>query len=243
MKKIFAFTLAETLMVMGIIGIVATLTIPNLNNSTGNKETITKVKKMYAELNDAQNRAAAKYGPVPTWFVNDNCTTTSSLACQKHYLKRINKFLNVQKTCIDSDGGCFSSSSYPSSILSDGSSIYISEITDPNCARDRFNTGTGVLNCGHIIIDVDGPNKGKNAYGFDLFYLAITKDGIGLVYGDDYIDGERPKAISECLIHGYACVNWILSKDNMDYIYSYNDPYNPKCKDGTDLTWARGSCK
>ena len=51
LKKAFAFTLAETLIVMGIIGVVAALTIPNLNSSTADKEKIAKVKKIYSNLN------------------------------------------------------------------------------------------------------------------------------------------------------------------------------------------------
>ena len=47
MKKFLAFTLAETLIVMGIIGIVSALTLPNLNSSTGEKEKVAKVKKIY----------------------------------------------------------------------------------------------------------------------------------------------------------------------------------------------------
>ena len=35
-KKTLAFTLAETLIVMGVIGVVAALTLPNLNSSTNN---------------------------------------------------------------------------------------------------------------------------------------------------------------------------------------------------------------
>lgn len=253
MKKLFAFTLAETLIVIGIIGIVATLTVPNLNNSTGHKESITKVKKIYAELTEAHNRAVSKYGSVPTWFVNDTCSN-ETLPCKKRYLNRITEFLSVQKTCIDSDNGCFSfskhpmddstnlsGSGYPSAVLRNGSSIYISsKWFDVKCNRDFYNTGTGVHNCGHIIVDIDGPNKGKNQYGFDLFSFAITKDGISFVYGDKYASSYFGKY---CLILGHSCINWIMSKDNMDYVYSYKDPYHLKCKDGTDLTWARGSCK
>ena len=40
-----AFTLAETLVVMGIIGVVAALTIPNLNQSTGDREKVARLKK------------------------------------------------------------------------------------------------------------------------------------------------------------------------------------------------------
>ena len=47
MKRIIAFTLAETLIVIGIIGVVSALTLPNLNSSTGEKEKIVKLKKAY----------------------------------------------------------------------------------------------------------------------------------------------------------------------------------------------------
>lgn len=68
LKKALAFTLAETLIVMGIIGVVAALTIPNLNSSTANKEKVAKVKKIYANLEDAVGRAQAVYGPVQNWI-------------------------------------------------------------------------------------------------------------------------------------------------------------------------------
>lgn len=63
-KRFFAFTLAETLIVMGIIGVVAALTIPNLNSSTADKEKVAKLKKVYSNLEDAVGRAEAVYGPM-----------------------------------------------------------------------------------------------------------------------------------------------------------------------------------
>lgn len=50
LDKYIAFTLAETLIVMGIIGVVAALTIPNLNSSTADKEKVAKVKKYIKTL-------------------------------------------------------------------------------------------------------------------------------------------------------------------------------------------------
>ncbi len=63
-KRFFAFTLAETLIVMGIIGVVAALTIPNLNSSTADKEKVAKLKKVYSNLEDAVGRSEAVYGPM-----------------------------------------------------------------------------------------------------------------------------------------------------------------------------------
>ena len=48
-----AFTLAETLIVIGIIGVIASLTIPSLSNETNSKEAVTKLKKTQAILEDA----------------------------------------------------------------------------------------------------------------------------------------------------------------------------------------------
>ena len=96
-KKFIAFTLAETLIVMGIIGVVAALTIPNLNGSTKNKEKVTKVKKIYAELNEAHNRATAVYGPINTWFSNLSWSERN-----KRYVERLTDFMKVQKICTKS---------------------------------------------------------------------------------------------------------------------------------------------
>ena len=52
-KKNLGFTLAEVLIVIGIIGVVAALTLPNLNHATGDKERITKVKKIYSKIGRA----------------------------------------------------------------------------------------------------------------------------------------------------------------------------------------------
>lgn len=88
MKKILAFTLAETLIVMGVIGVVAALTLPNLNQSTNNKEKIAKVKKIYSNLNDAVGRATAVYGPINEW---------SGLNKTK-FFDRTTEFMKLSKT-------------------------------------------------------------------------------------------------------------------------------------------------
>ena len=44
MKKTLAFAFEETLIVMGIICVVAALTLPKLNSATWDKEKVAKVK-------------------------------------------------------------------------------------------------------------------------------------------------------------------------------------------------------
>ena len=59
------------MVVIGIIGVVAALTLPNLNSSTGDKEKVVKLQKIYSNLQDAFGRAEIVYGPYDEWFVND----------------------------------------------------------------------------------------------------------------------------------------------------------------------------
>ena len=189
MKKIFGFTLAETLIVMGIIGVVAALTLPNLNNSTGDKEKVAKVKKIYSNLQDAFGRVTAVYGPIKDWHKFDG----SDMGAKK-LGGRLADFLKYSKYC-DPDvvGDCPSINNMSHStrfITADGTLI---EIYD-----------------GQIWIDIDGKQKGKNSAGKDIFSFEFTT-------GDVVPLGLSPgaKATSNC---GYYCTQWVIDNENMDYL-------------------------
>lgn len=49
-KGLLAFTLAEVLITLGIIGVVAAMTLPTLINNYRKQETIAKLKKVYSVL-------------------------------------------------------------------------------------------------------------------------------------------------------------------------------------------------
>ena len=99
MKKNKAFTLAETLIVIGIIGVVAALTLPNLNHATGDKETVTKVKKIYSALTDAVDRAQAVYGDFDSWFNELDCGGDDTATCSERFAKRVTEFMKINKNC------------------------------------------------------------------------------------------------------------------------------------------------
>ena len=46
-----AFTMSEVLLTLGIIGVVASLTLPNLASGIQNKVLQTRLKRTYSELN------------------------------------------------------------------------------------------------------------------------------------------------------------------------------------------------
>ena len=61
MKKRFGFTLAEVLITLGIIGVVAAMTIPNLIANTNSAKFSSQFKKTLATLNQAALMAQAQY--------------------------------------------------------------------------------------------------------------------------------------------------------------------------------------
>ncbi len=227
----FAFTLAETLIVMGIIGVVAALTLPNLNSSTGEKEKVAKVKKIYSNLEDAVGRAQAVYGPFDEWCVN------YSGNCKSRIFDRISEFLKTSKKCdrvtscsveldVNGSGGW---SYNNAAILSDGSVIAI----ESNLGRWVFK------------IDIDGENKGPNKQGNDVFEFFVNKEkGVYAqeMSNSDYVGRGGSCNTSEKCFSPIRAAGWILNFDNMDYLKTTD---GTTCPDGkTKLTFGGNhSCK
>ena len=255
--KLTAFTLAETLIVMGIIGVVAALTIPNLNSSTNNKEKVTKVKKIFAQLTEAHERATVIYGPVENWFV-ENGSILNDRNAEKRYFDRITEFMKLQKTCRDAKNNCTADSKVltlasdesdsrnanqyvPQAVLADGTAIIEIQIPYKRCTEPAYYYDTSKLACGGITVDIDGPNKGKNTYGIDLFHFLIIRDGIVPSYSGMYLEAN---GINACAYMG-QCAGWVLEKGNLDYLLVNHDNSGTYTCSNTNqtLTWEKGSCR
>ena len=63
-----AFTLAEVLITLGIIGVVAALMLPTVIANYQKQRTVSYVKKFYNEINNAIRLAAADSGDVESWM-------------------------------------------------------------------------------------------------------------------------------------------------------------------------------
>ena len=62
------FTMAEVLITIGIIGLVAALTFPILIKQYNYKITETRLKKFYTTINQAVMLAEVKYGDKTSWY-------------------------------------------------------------------------------------------------------------------------------------------------------------------------------
>lgn len=222
MKRSLAFTLAEVLVVMGIIGVVAAITIPTLNNSTNEKEIVAKVNKSAAMITDSYGRARAKYGRYKRdWQFKD-------------VLARLLENMQTTKVCAGSDLSCFprpfkvlngltniNAIGSISAILADGMSIvYTNCIEIDNTCQTVSGQPTSL---GFVIVDIDGPNKGYNTVGVDIFYFTLSPEG-----GLNTDDGSTMTALAEpvklphrtlasrmfeapayAIVGGYASDGWV----------------------------------
>lgn len=165
-----AFTLAEVLITLGIIGIVAAMTIPTLINNTNQKELITKFKKSFSALNSATKQIVALNGGIDTSSAANVVTQYKSVMnSPKDAL--LNDGINFSPTKIykyykttTNAGYDYSAAAQPAFVTSDGAAFSYGFI-DANC-----NTSiAGVTeSCGLWYIDVNG-SRGPNMWGYDFF--------------------------------------------------------------------------
>ena len=220
MKK-SGFTLAEVLITLGIIGVVAALTIPSLIAKHQRRALEAAFKKSYANFHNAFNLTMQDE---PVLFDYDNMTNPAPPLAEAIFSK-YTKLKNItakqgsefsknartytkQKATIPRSTQNFRSP-LASFILPDGSAVSISQ-------------NSGVTN---VFMDTNGINKGPNAYGHDLFHFRISQTGVfsartseaeGLYDEDGKFLEYAPKTdlcskASTSTINGAACTPFALS--------------------------------
>lgn len=229
-----AFTLAEILVTLGIIGIVAALTIPNITKKYTERAIITKYKKMYSTISNAYNIAIVEHGDPANWGIEDRA----------EFLNRITPYLNILEKCYNKKG-CTSKGSFislsgeliwqnlydiismPKVRLNDGSSIIMSGLPNPNCIYNYTNPDGSITPfknfCASIYIVISDTKSAnyKNYYGKDFFKLQFTRQGvypIGYDKKDSTIKASCDKG-NHGSGNGDTCGTWIQRYDNMDYYF------------------------
>lgn len=222
-----AFTLAEVLITLGIIGIVAALTIPSLIGKYREKQTVNAVKTAYSIFSQAYLRLTEDY-PDLSQMVDENATPKERA---QFLLKELTKYIKTIRRC-DQDKYCMGEK-------------YISLSGKPLPQLDNLwdkteNIETGALAngmtfwvlsendkdgefAGQLGIDING-NKKPNQMGVDFFWFTVDKHGVVTA-------GRRPKTrpagiyyncdmnnINTTNYNGYGCAEWLLEHENMDYL-------------------------
>ena len=172
-----AFTLAEVLITLGIIGIVAAMTLPTLIMNHRKQVTVNKVKKFYTVMSQATNSAIAEYGSMEDW--QGFTTTRNGEEMQnwfdtylKPYLKVIDEFVKTDEETgystlfvVLSDGSVLSMVNWAGSAKSDDNANHV---------QDNHN---GLIHLSYLtdkklIDDVDSRIGCVNTFSF-LFYSPL----------------------------------------------------------------------
>lgn len=163
MKK--AFTLAEVLITLGIIGIVAALTMPSLMTKFHQKKMETQFKKAYSALQQALYSIDPDiYATLSSYAGNTDTDFFTDLYSKYKVInnKDVSRMYHGQvKTYTKKEGSYNQCAQMPSRIATDGSSI------------------GGMYNCfgNWIVIDTNGPKAAPNAMGHDIFYFFLSNKG------------------------------------------------------------------
>ena len=231
-SKKAAFTLAEVLIALAIIGIVAAMTIPTLVAKYQEKVTVTRFKWVYSTLANAFTMAVAENGVPETWDLN----TPESMA------NILSKYMRISEKCHHTKG-CFPDN--VDVVALTGESRYGTIGNLDLYVKEKFNNGIVLLytsvnkNCAYVYTDSEGTphnmanNCGTiyafittnkfNRMGLDHFNFVITPKGI-LPLGYNFNDSEIKQYCtknwtSNSNVNGSACGEWIRRWNNADYWY------------------------
>ncbi|MBQ8459047.1 type II secretion system protein [bacterium] len=214
-----AFTLAETLITIGIIGVVAAMTIPNLIQENQKRATVTKLQKGISVINQAYKLSFDEQGDPESAF---------DIGSEEYFKQYWQPYLKVVTYC-----DFYTTCGYKSNVpfhLANNTNGSMRVIADD--LRTTFYTADGLLYMiltgrsseGNIIsdnriyLDING-GEAPNKYGRDVFMLERMEDGGGVrAYGYGFTDSEINESCNKTG-DGYYCAEkirragWKIKKD------------------------------
>ena len=176
------FTLAEVLITLTIIGVIAAITIPNLMQSYKKREVEVKVKEAYSILSNAVKISETENGNINDWIYPNNETGQNSQV-PAFFNVYLAPYLKISKTCKTWLDGCFPLNNgqqlvyhlneekyiygawYKSYILANGMSL-------------ALLCWTGSETSCFLMVDINGPAKGKSIIGNDVFFYTLKTSSV-----------------------------------------------------------------
>ena len=235
-SRLAAFTLAEVLITLGIIGVVAAMTMPSLVASYQKQQVVAQLKKAYTELSQTLKMAEAENGPIDSWDV------TSMNKSQEGADLFANTFLvpyiKTIKTCFPSTSECWADDVYNLN----GSKV--SYLGNNRAEFNSFVTVSGYsvyywLNSdgrgGWLWVDLNGPKKpniiGKDVFAFTMRWISSSPAGA--------VSCERKLGVS---MIGATCKAETSPRDGLFSGNFTNGVSDYKCKKGAGGSWAGTYC-
>ncbi len=237
-----AFTLAEVLITLGIIGIVAAMTMPVLIQKTKEKETISKLKKFNSVMNQAFTMAKVQNGEVEDWGLQRAGMSEEPTEDEKITYAQMKEkiwdilspYLKIASRCKTSENGCMKYDRYsldgskfstfsPEVVFADGTTIVGTTVSSATCSTVKGTSEHLKHVCGEIFVDVNGP-KPPNATGKDVFIFLYTKygfvpEGLPQLLPTAFTMEKFCNKDNPSILNGYGCAAWVIYNENMDYLH------------------------
>ena len=222
-----AFTLAEVLITLGIIGVVATMTIPIVINKYRSYVLEVQFKKAYSNLSQAILLMKQDLGVENLWkeyVIYD--TESGNFINKEYFYNNFDKYIKVVKKAEKYEITNYNGTKKTISDIGDDlpKAIYIL----PDGSSVGRQIGNGRI---RFWIDVNGPYKKPNRYGFDVFEFHITSKNDAVVpvkqvryYTDEelknehfpYISGRPCNKLSTQELNGIGCSWFAVNNVNPD---------------------------
>ena len=167
--KRVAFTLAEVLITLGIIGVVAALTIPTLVQNYRQHVVETRLQKFYTTFNQAITMAEAQYGDKKEWYYDasgveldkDGNPIEATSKVDQWFNKYLSQFITIKKK-VDKTG-------YVLYYLPDGSAFSLGVAGQPSLRDMRFYPGDPERCTGERIL-----TSGTCAFAFEYYPISTS---------------------------------------------------------------------
>ena len=216
-----AFTLAEVLITLGIIGIVAAMTIPTLMQKYYEKQVIAKARETQSIISQALKIAEEEYDTPENWGLDLTPNTWKKENAQK-IADALRKGMKFSLDCgtSDTDGKCC----YNKPVHYLNGSLGHNYATETGFYKVVLMNGVslwfgirGDLNQIDFFFDVNG-NNSPNTIGRDIFALSYRM-GQGLVI--DGAPGDDTPYQATCKLEslGWGCLYYITQFGNMNYLH------------------------
>ncbi len=179
LNKVIAFTLAEVLITLGIIGIVAALTMPSLINKTQNKQFETALKVAYSIFSQAVLNMKEEVGPdLKNYYTVQEFDEDGNYLGYPRAKEFQEQFIKSSKLKII--GECNYTKIMNYNKTAEAHTSYIETVDGKEVLRYALSNGmcaSFIVNGGaiHIAVDVNGAKR-PNQLGYDIFFFNIDDD-------------------------------------------------------------------
>ena len=175
-KKRMAFTLAEVLITLGIIGVIAALTIPGLITNIQKTQTAAQLKKAYADISVGVRMAEEEFGDITGWTYDNK--TSSAIACAGLFDTYIMPFMKFsRRELVKSELQYYTANGSKENQLAvlRGNSVAYTLLSGTQMIVSNNSIGTtgGSMSKIEMILDLNGYNSKPNRFGRDAFFLTV----------------------------------------------------------------------